>query len=73
MPFGSNIRDLRLSPSIVAASLTSNVLGLALPLVMIQLYDRVIPNQGYDTLIVLGIGLAVAIVVDAILKLARGS
>ncbi|MEM8657041.1 MAG: ABC transporter transmembrane domain-containing protein [Pseudomonadota bacterium] len=62
-----------MSPSIVAASLTSNVLGLALPLVMIQLYDRVIPNQGYDTLIVLGIGLAVAIVVDAILKLARGS
>jgi|GEM_PF-5558694 len=73
MPSKHAIRDLRWSPDIVAASLASNVLGLALPLVMIQLYDRVIPNQGYETLFVLALGLGLAIVGDAALKLARGS
>lgn len=66
------LRALRRAPDIVVSSLTINVLGLVLPLVMIQLYDRVIPNAGYETLIVLGVGLAVAILFDAMLRMARG-
>ncbi|MEM8789383.1 MAG: ABC transporter transmembrane domain-containing protein [Pseudomonadota bacterium] len=67
-----DLRALRRSPDIVVASLTVNTLGLMLPLVMIQLYDRVIPNAGYETLAVLGLALGAAILCDAALRLARG-
>ena len=45
----------------VAASVAVNVLGLVLPLVMLQVFDRVIPNQALETLLVLIIGLAVVV------------
>jgi ABC-type protease/lipase transport system fused ATPase/permease subunit len=38
---------------IVALSLLSNILGLALPLALIQVYDRIIPNQSLGTAAVL--------------------
>lgn len=72
MRYVDELRALRRSPDIVVASLAVNVLGLVLPLVMIQLYDRVIPNAGYETLIVLGLGLAAAVLCDAVLRLTRG-
>ncbi len=72
MSYVEELRALRRSPDIVVASLAANTLGLVLPLVMIQLYDRVIPNAGYETLIVLGLGLAVAVLCDATLRVARG-
>lgn len=67
-----NLRSLRHNPHVVAASLCVNLLGLALPLVMIQVYDRIIPKEGYATLSVLAIGLATAALADFMIRLARG-
>lgn len=58
---------------VVIASLVSNLLALALPIVLLQIYDRVIPNRGVETLTVLAIGLIVAITLDVVLKSARAS
>ena len=63
----------RLSVSLVSATLALNLLGLAVPLVILQIYDRILPNQSYATLSALLMGLAVVLLLDAILRLARGS
>lgn len=67
-----NIRALRRDPHIVVASLVANLLGLALPLVMLQVYDRIIPHQGYETLTVLTLGLLGAAVAEFCVRMARG-
>ena len=67
-----NLRRLRRNPHVVMASLCANVLGLALPLAMIHVYDRIIPREGYATLAVLAAGLATAAVADFLIRLARG-
>lgn len=61
----------RLGVAMIAASIAINVLGLVLPLVMLQVFDRVIPNQALETLLVLIIGLAIAIFLDFALKICR--
>jgi ATP-binding cassette subfamily C protein LapB len=56
---------------VVASTLTLNLLSLALPLMTLQIYDRVLPNQGTDTLTVLAAGVCVALVLEAVLKVGR--
>ena len=69
---GASIFDLSALPrSAVFASLASNILNLALPLVVLQIYDRIIPNQALETLIVLVSAVVAVIALDALLKLAR--
>ncbi|MDP6709032.1 MAG: peptidase domain-containing ABC transporter [Alphaproteobacteria bacterium] len=58
-------------PSAIAASLVINLMAVALPLVILQVYDRVLPNESAETLILLVAGLAVVLVLDAILRLSR--
>lgn len=72
MERGLDLRRLRRNPHIVVASLCANVLGLALPLAMIHVYDRIIPREGYATLAVLAAGLATAALADFMIRLARG-
>ena len=48
-----------------------NLLSLGLPLVMLQIFDRVIPFQALETLAVLIIGLLVALALDYVLKCCR--
>lgn len=62
---------LKTDPYILAASISANVLAFALPLFMLQIYDRVIPNQGVETLSVLAIGVFIAIVLELVLRTAR--
>ncbi len=50
----------------------ANLLGLAMPIVMIQVYDRIIPNEAFETLTALAIGLTLAIVADNAIRIARG-
>ena len=66
-------RGPSIGPAVVCASLALNLLGLALPLVMLQVYDRVLPNQGYATLAGLAAGLAVVVLLDGVLRIARQS
>ena len=42
-----------------------------MPIVILQVYDRIIPNQATDTFLVLIIGMLVVIIFDAILKIWR--
>jgi ATP-binding cassette, subfamily C, bacterial LapB len=55
---------------IVAAGLV-NVLALASPLFIMNVYDRVLPNKAMATLWVLALGIGLAILFDALLRLLR--
>ena len=55
------------------ASFSVNILALALPLSIMQVYDRVIPNHSMTTLAYLFLGLLVAIAIDYVLKTSRSA
>ena len=57
--------------SVIWTSLAINVLGLALPLVALQIYDRILPNQATSTLAMLMLGLGIVIVLDTVMKISR--
>lgn len=57
--------------ALLLATLSINILSLALPVMTLQVYDRVLPNPGTGTLSVLVIGVCVAIILEAALRLAR--
>jgi len=57
----------------IIASVSINLLALASSFYSMQVYDRVIPTNGISTLIALTIGVGIAIFLEMILKLARGS
>lgn len=56
---------------IVISTLTINILSLALPIMVLQVYDRVMLNQSMGTLQVLAVGVAIAIFLEFILRMAR--
>lgn len=56
---------------LVAASIGINVLALALPVMTLQIYDRILPNEGSGTLPVLMVGVSIAIAIEAALRLTR--
>jgi len=58
-------------PEIIISSILINILALALPVVILQVYDRIIPNQATDTFLVLIIGLLLVILADCFLKIWR--
>ena len=58
-------------PSILFSSLGINLLALGLPLVILQVYDRIIPNQARDTFLILILGMLVVIVLDTLLRIFR--
>jgi ATP-binding cassette subfamily C protein LapB len=66
------IKDSReTSRAVLVASFLINLLALALPLTILQIYDRVIPNAAFNTLTALLIALFTVIVFDMVLKIAR--
>jgi ATP-binding cassette subfamily C protein LapB len=58
---------------ILAASFLANLLALALPLTLLQIYDRVLPNAALNTLVALLAGLMGAVVLDVALRILRDS
>ncbi|MEE8140362.1 MAG: cysteine peptidase family C39 domain-containing protein, partial [Alphaproteobacteria bacterium] len=57
---------------VIVASLLINSFALVLPLFIMNVYDRVVPNNAIETLWVLAIGAATAIVFDFFMRLLRG-
>ncbi len=68
---GQSFIQLHADRSVISASIVINVLALALPIVLLQIYDRVIPNQNQATLFVLGLGLFVAVFLEMLMRGAR--
>lgn len=57
----------------VMATLTINILALSTSFFSMQVYDRVIPTHGTSTLIALTVGVAMAIILEMILKISRSA
>ncbi|MEM1048595.1 MAG: ABC transporter transmembrane domain-containing protein [Pseudomonadota bacterium] len=68
---GHEVDEPGIPASVCAASVFINCMALALPLTILQVYDRVLPNQSIHTLTLLIAGLTGVIVVDAALKFLR--
>jgi len=60
-------------PEVLASSLAINILALALPIVILQFYDRIIPSQATDTFLALMVGMVVVIILDCLLKTLRSA
>jgi len=56
---------------VLIASFSLNILSLALPLIILQVYDRVIPNQAESTFIFLILGVAGVMVLEFLLRILR--
>ncbi|MBY6196823.1 ABC transporter transmembrane domain-containing protein [Vibrio hangzhouensis] len=56
---------------VLLPSVLINVLSLAVPLTVLQVYDRIIPNQSYGTATLLIAGAALAVLLDAFLRYVR--
>ena len=55
----------------IIASILINLFVLATPLFTMNVYDRVIPNNAQETLLVFTIGIVVVFILDAVLKFIR--
>ncbi len=57
--------------NIVVASILINLLALAFPLLMLQLYDRILSHQSIDTLIVFCVSVGAAVGLEAVIRIFR--
>lgn len=56
---------------VVCSTILLNIFGLVIPILILQLYDRVIPNQAFSTLWMLIIGAFTVVVFEAIVRFSR--
>ncbi len=56
---------------LVLPSLLINTLSLAVPLTVLQIYDRILPNQSYGTATLLIAGATIAVLLEALLRFIR--
>ena len=69
--WGSILNNKGTYSQIILASIFINLFGLASAFYIMTVYDRVMPNSAYSTLIALTIGMGVVIFFDFIVKLLR--
>lgn len=70
--FWSTVRQFRpLYNKVLLSALVVNIIGLGAPLFAMNVYDRVVPNQAYETLWVLAVGIFLAYVFETVFKQLR--
>ncbi len=69
--WGSILANKGTYVQIALASIFINIFGLGSAFYIMTVYDRVMPNSAYNTLIALTIGMAVVIIFDFVVKLLR--
>lgn len=71
--FWSVLLDNRaLYRDVLLASLLINLFSLALPLFVMNVYDRVVPNHATSTLWAMAVGVGVVLIADLVLRTMRG-
>jgi ATP-binding cassette subfamily C protein LapB len=71
--FWSVIAESRpLYRDVLVAALLANLFALGMPMFTMNIYDRVVPNQAFETLWVLASGLALMLVSDLVFRTMRG-
>lgn len=63
----------RVLPGLGLSTLLINILGLALPLAILQILDRVVTNQSLETLAFLVLGVVIALVLEEVLRGINGA
>jgi len=61
----------RALPELIVAGFLINMLALALPLALLQMYDRIIPNKSLSTLGILIFGVVTAILFETVIRILR--
>ena len=64
-------KGMPLGKRVIFSSLTINLLSLGLPIAILQVYDRILPNNATQTLLLLVLGLTAVLILDAVLRMAR--
>lgn len=70
--WGALAEQMPVYRDVLAAALLINVMALAMPLFVMNVYDRVVPNRAIETLWVLALGVVLVIGIDMMLRLLRG-
>lgn len=70
--WGALQQSWRIYAEVAVAAVLINVLAIASPLFVMNVYDRVVPNKAFDTLWALAIGIGVVYLFDLLLKALRG-
>ena len=70
--WGTLVKSWRIYRDVLLASLLINIFALASPLFIMNVYDRVVPNNAVETLWVLAIGVTVVYVFDLVMRALRG-
>ncbi|WP_316347842.1 type I secretion system permease/ATPase [Desulfuromonas acetoxidans] len=70
--WGTILRFWPIYKHVLLATAVINILGIAGPLFIMNVYDRVVPNNALETLWVLALGVMIAYIFDFILRNLRG-